>query len=150
MRVAVMAVVLAAASSVGPVDGQQVDDCAPRGTLRFICGVVAPEDLVAVPRSAWVIASGYSGGGVHLIDIRTFTPTQVFPAATPRVRHDRRLYGACPGPLTLPRKDQFSAHGLAIRTGSTTAHTVYLVHHGERESIEVFEVDTSPRPPTFT
>jgi hypothetical protein len=37
---------------------------------------------------------------------------------------------------------------LAVAPGPKTAHTVYLVHHGLRESIEVLEVDTSSRPPT--
>jgi sugar lactone lactonase YvrE len=27
---------------------------------------------------------------------------------------------------------------------------VYVVHHGFRESVEVFEIDTKPNPPTFT
>jgi hypothetical protein len=142
--------VLAAAMSADSATEQPSADCSPHGVLRFICGLPAPEDLVAVPRSPWVVASGYSRGGVHLIDSRTFTPTQVFPAAAPRERHDTRRYGACPGPLAMPRKDQFSAHGLALRAGARTVHTVYLVHHGERESIEVFEVDTAPRRPTFT
>jgi len=150
MRVVVITAVLVAAISPAPTDGRQAANCAPQGNLQFICGVAAPEDLVAVPRSEFIVASGYARGGVHLIDSRTFTPTQVFPAAATRVRHDTRRYGACPGPLTLARRDLFSAHGLAVRAGARTVHTVYLVHHGERESIEVFEVDTAPRPPTFT
>lgn len=40
---------------------------------------------------------------MHPIDARTFTPTQVFPVATPRARHDTRLFGDCPGPLTVRR-----------------------------------------------
>lgn len=150
MRLMLVIALIAAAFRTEPVDGRQAGDCAPYGALRFICGVAAPEDLVAVPRSEWVIASGYAGGGVHLVDVRTFTPMQVFPAASALVRHDRRLYAACPGPLTIPKRDQFSAHGLAIRAGARTVHTVYLVHHGERESIEVFEVDTAARLPALT
>jgi sugar lactone lactonase YvrE len=47
-------------------------------------------------------------------------------------------------------KEKFSAHGLAVAAGPDRVHTVYLVHHGFRESIEVFEVDTRPQQPTFT
>jgi sugar lactone lactonase YvrE len=36
------------------------------------------------------------------------------------------------------------------RAGPARLHTVYLVHHGFRESIEVFEIDTQPAVPTFT
>jgi len=108
------------------------------------------EDLVAVPRSEWVVASGFSGGAVHLVNTRDYTTTEVFPVATPRERFDKKTYAACPGPIDPGEKEKFSAHGLAVREGSNNVHTVYVVHHGFRESIEVFEVDTRAKPPTFT
>ena len=41
--------------------------CDAEGKIKFICGVIAPEDIIAVPRSNWVIASGYTAGGaLHL------------------------------------------------------------------------------------
>jgi hypothetical protein len=128
----------------------QTRRCEPHGNVRFICGVVSPEDLVAVPRSEWVVASGYSGGGVHLVNTRDHSTVQVYPAAKPRERLDKKMYGACPGPMDPGEKEKFSAHGLAVREGTDSVHTVYLVHHGFRESIEVFEVDTAAKPPTFT
>ena len=33
----------------------------------------------------------------------------------------------------------FRAHGLYLKPGDGGVHTVYLVHHGNRESVEVFE-----------
>jgi hypothetical protein len=128
----------------------QPGGCEPDGNIRFICGVVSPEDLVAVPRSDWVVASGYARGGVHLVDTRTYSPTQVFPTSPPRERFDKKTYTACPGPVDPGEKEKFSAHGLAIAPGADRVHTVYLVHHGFRESIEVFEIDTRPATPTFT
>jgi hypothetical protein len=130
--------------------GTQSASCDPDGKVKFICGVVSPEDLVPVPRSDWVLASGYTRGGVHVINTRTFTPTQVFPVATPLERFDRKTYADCPGPLDPGEKEQFSAHGLAVAPGRDRVHTVYLVHHGFRESIEVFEIDTRPTTPAFT
>src|SRR5262249_49782743 len=138
------------ALSVLPVVRAQPGGCAPDGNVKFICGVVAPEDLVAVPRSDWVVASGLSGGGVHLVNTKDYTTTQVFPVAKPRERLDKKSYAACPGPIDPGEKEKFSAHGLAVREGPNSVHTVYVVHHGFRESIEVFEVDTQSRPPTFT
>ncbi|PYR47414.1 MAG: hypothetical protein DMF89_19015 [Acidobacteria bacterium] len=137
-------------SSVLTVVRAQQGGCAPDGNVKFICGVVSPEDLVAVPRSEWVVASGFSGGAVHLVNTRDYTTTEVFPVATPRERFDKKMYAACPGPIDPGEKDKFSAHGLAVREGSNNVHTVYVVHHGFRESIEVFEVDTRAKPPTFT
>ena len=142
--------VLFASSAVLPVGTIQPGGCEPDGKVRFICGVPSPEDLVQVPRSDWVVASGYIRGGVHLVNTRTFSTTQVFPAATPRERFDKKTYAACPGPVDPGEKDKLSAHGLAIAPGPDRVHTVYLVHHGFRESIEVFEIDTQTPSPTFT
>ena len=47
--------------------------CDPEGNVNFICGVGSPEDLLAIPRSDWVLASGYVAGGLHLISTRDFT-----------------------------------------------------------------------------
>jgi hypothetical protein len=133
-----------------PASSFQTKGCEPRGDVRFICGVVSPEDLVAVPRSDWVVASGLSGGAVHLVNTRDHSTVQVYPVTPPRERQDRKTYAACPGPMDPAEKEKFSAHGLAVRQGEGRVHTVYLVHHGFRESIEVFEVDTQPRIPTFS
>jgi len=129
--------------------GIRAAGCDPDGTVKYICGVIAPEDLIAVPRSQWVVASGYTAGGaIHLIDTRTYAPTQVFPSAAAKVRQDRKTYAECPGPLDPNEKEKFSAHGLNIRAGSGSVHTLYVVHHGFRESVEVFEIDTKPTPPS--
>jgi hypothetical protein len=137
-------------STILPAGAQQGAGCAPDGNVKFICGVPAAEDLVPVPRSEWVVASGLAGGGVHLVNTRDFTHTQVYPVPSPRERQDKKTYAACPGPMDPGEKEKFSAHGLNLREGSGSVHTVYVVHHGFRESIEVFEVDTSAKPPTFT
>jgi hypothetical protein len=140
------AIVCTSATSLG---SQQPAACEPDGNIRFICGVTSPEDLVPVPRSEWVITSGYIRGGVHLINTRTHATTQVFPSPTTSERLDKSTYAGCPGPVDPAEKEKLSAHGLAIAPGADRVHTVYLVHHGFRESIEVFEVDTRSTPPGF-
>jgi hypothetical protein len=146
-RVLILAALLTLA--VTPV-ATQPKACEPDGKIQFICGITSPEDLVPVPRSDWVVASGYIRGGVSLVNTKTFAATQVFPVAKPVERFDKSLYSQCPGPVDPGEKEKLSAHGLAIRPGSDRVHTVYLVHHGFRESIEVFEIDTRPAAPTFT
>ena len=125
--------------------------CEPDGKVRFICGVVSPEDLVRVPRSDWVIASGYVGGAVVLIHVRDHRTVQAFPTSTARERWAKTgPYSACPGPVDAAEKEKASWHGLAVAAGPDRVHTVFVVHHGFRESIEVFEIDTAANPPTFT
>ncbi len=121
--------------------------CETVGEIQFICDLVSPEDLAVVPGSEWVIASGNRPGGrIHLVSVRDKTATELFPGATRSERLDAATYPTCPGPLDPDEGDEFTAHGLYLKPGSDAVHTLYVVHHGRRESIEVFEVDARARP----
>ena len=125
--------------------------CVPAGNVRYVCGQEAPEDLVAVPGSDWVIASVFAGkGGIRLINSRDKTTTVGYPAAGAKERLDAKTYDSCPGAPDAAEKETFRTHGLAIRAGRNSVHTLYAVHHGPRESVEVFEVDARAKPPVLT
>jgi sugar lactone lactonase YvrE len=47
-------------------------------------------------------------------------------------------------------KAKFQTHGLSLREGPNGVHTLYVVAHGARESIEVFALDARPQTPTVT
>lgn len=118
---------------------------------KFVCGQEAPEDLVLVPGSEWVVASVYSAkGGIRLINVRDKTTTVAYPTEASKDRPDTKTYDACPGPPDADQKATFRTHGLAIRPGQNSRHTLYVVHHGKRESIEVFELDARAKPPALT
>jgi hypothetical protein len=122
-------------------------DCNPSGAIRYVCGLAGPEDLAALPRTKWLIASAMSGeGGLYLIDTTQARASRIFPAAGAE-RFDRTEYGACPGPLAAT---QAVTHGLYLKPGRRLVHTLYAVHHGDRESIEVFEVNAGSTPPAIT
>ncbi len=124
--------------------------CDAVGEIEFICDLVSPEDLAIVPDSPWVIASGArEGGRLHLVDVRDKTTTILFPTPQPEVRFNATTYPTCPGPLDEPL-DDFRAHGLYLQPGNGGVHVLYVVHHGTRESIEVFDVDTQTTPPGLT
>jgi hypothetical protein len=123
-------------------------DCNASGPIKYVCGLSGPEDVVAVPQTKWLIASAMSGeGGLYLIDTTQATTSRIFPGAGAVDRFDRKEYGACPGPLN-PK--QAVTHGLSIKPGRRSLYTLYAVHHGDRESIEVFELNVKPTPPTVT
>jgi hypothetical protein len=125
--------------------------CDPAGNVRFICGFVGPEDLVPVPGSNWVIASGDAApGAITLVNVRDKTTTALYPSANLKQRFDAKTYDSCPGPIDPEEKDKFRAHGLFLRSGRNSLHTLYVVHHGNRESIEVFELDARSRAPVLT
>jgi hypothetical protein len=124
--------------------------CEPIGNIRFICDQLGPEDLAAVPGTDWILASGMvANGAIRLINQRDKSTTVLFPSAAARERPDRKTYASCPGPIGS-EGDKFRAHGLYLRPGQNGVHTLYVVHHGDRESIEVFELDARPRTAVLT
>jgi hypothetical protein len=130
---------------------QKAAGCEPAGNVQFICGLVGPEDLVVVPGEQWVIASGDAApGAITLINVRDKSATPLYPSATLKQQLDSKTYDSCPGPIDPEEKDKFRAHGLYLRPGRNALHTLYVVHHGNRESIEVFEFDARAKPPSLT
>src|SRR6266850_3963375 len=145
------AICVAAALLTPRLAGQAPAGCGPSGAVQFICGQEAPEDLVAVPGSQWVFASVMAGGGgIRVINARDMTTSVVYPAATSRDQLDAKTYDSCPGAPDAADKAAFRTHGLALRPGRNSTHTLYAVHHGKRESIEVFQVDARATPPALT
>ena len=125
--------------------------CDPVGEIRFICGITSPEDLAVVPDSDWVVASGnQEGGRIQLVGVRERTTRVLFPAAEAGERLDAAAYPTCPGPIDTLEGDDFRAHGLYLKPGQDEVHTLYVVHHGYRESIEVFELDAGRPSPALT
>jgi hypothetical protein len=125
--------------------------CNPSGGLRFVCGQSGPEDLVPVPRTPWLVASALAGeGGLYLIDTVQGSSTKIFPGAGTAERFDRKVYGACPGPPAGADLATFRTHGLFLKAGRRSVHTLYAIHHGGRESVEVFELNAGATPPSVT
>ena len=125
--------------------------CTPVGNVHFVCGQQAPEDLVLVPGGDWVLATSYSGsGGIKLISVRDKTTTVAYPSAAAKEQLDAKTYDSCPGPPDAEDKARFTTHGIALIVGKNNRHMLQAVHHGKRESIEVFEVDARGKTPVLT
>jgi hypothetical protein len=118
--------------------------------VTFLVGPINVEDLARVPGTPWLIGSGMASSGrpagrLHVIHARDGRWTAHTPDTIP-VRHDDDQYG----PVGPPPSSNFDAHGVALRPGTDGHHTLYLVNHGGREAIEVFDVDATVEPPTLT
>jgi len=125
--------------------------CEAAGSVRFVCDQSGPEDLVPVPGGRWVVASGMgANGAIRLVSVRDRTSTVLFPGSQVKEQLDKKTYPSCPGPIDPAEKDAFKAHGLYLRPGGNAVHTVFVVHHGNRESIEVFTLDARPATPSLT
>lgn len=124
------------------------DECEMTGEFGFVCGPMAAEDLVLVPGTKWIIASGMAPGAkLTLIDSQQKSWSGLYPADAPRIAQNMEVYGACPG---SPDPDNLLTHGLNIRPGKNGHSTLYVVGHGGREAIEVFDVDAGGTKPVLT
>lgn len=124
-------------------------DCAAAGDYGFVCGLRSAEDLVQVPGTKWIIASGFvAEAPIYLVDTEAKTWSELYPGESPRAAPDLEIYGACPG---APPPGTLLSHGLHIRPrGEEGLSTLYVVGHGGRESIEVFDVDATGKAPVLT
>jgi len=124
------------------------DECLSTDELGFICGLQNAEDLVRVPGTRWIIASGMApGASIYLIDAKNKTWSTLYPGSAPLARQDMETYGACPG---SPDPNAFVTHGLNVRPGEDGNATLYVVGHGGREAIEVFDIDATGESPVLT
>lgn len=110
---------------------------------HFITGLYNSEDLAPIPDTRWMIASGmdsigHPAGHLYMVDVDAKTASEVFPERT-AWEPDVATYGD----VARPDIDTFCGHGVALRPGADGTHTLYVVNHGGRESIEVFTVDAS-------
>lgn len=122
-------------------------DCPPDPQLRYVCGPVKPEDVLALPGTRWLVASGFApGAGLKLVDpaARSYRPW--FTGAAEQVAPDRAAYSNCPGPLDPAL---FNARGLSLRQTGLNRWRLLAVNHGGREAIEVFDVSTGNGEPSL-
>ena len=125
--------------------------CVPSvGEVQFVCGQQGPEDLVVVPGGQWVVAGAFGGsGGINLIRVSDRTSAKAYPTASTKDALDA-MYKSCPGAPDAAFKAKFLTHGLSLREGRNGIHTLYVVAHGARESVEVFTLDARPQTPALT
>ncbi len=115
--------------------------CEPVDGLHFVCGADHPEDLAHIPRTRWLIASGFQkGAGLKLVDTDSKSLRFWYSAERDQIHWDKSRYPMCPD---APNPALFNAHGIALRTDPTGGYTLYVVNHGGRESIEVFGITVS-------
>ncbi|WP_129648034.1 hypothetical protein [Peristeroidobacter agariperforans] len=123
-------------------------DCPSDERAAYICDVRNAEDLLAIRNTPWVLAGRLTKppteGGFYLIDTRSGSARSVAPDFK---RPTAPIYADCPG---APGKDQFAAHGIAIRYGAGSTHELYAVNHIGRESIEIFDLQVSAAEPKLT
>lgn len=117
--------------------------CESSGDVAFVCGVTNPEDLVLVPGTSWIVSSGMAeGAGFYLVDGKTSSASVLSFTAQPDP-----AFAPC---TTPPTPQSLNTHGLSLRATEPGRAKLYVVGHGTREAIEVFDVDATGARPTLT
>ena len=123
------------------------ENCNAIEGLEFICGVNQAEDLLRVPNSKFVIASGRisdTEGQIYAIDKNSRIVSELFPLNTLEAKHDSENFGDCPTSINV-----FQPHGISIRETGRNSYLLYVVGHGYREAIEVFSLEINDDVPTL-
>jgi hypothetical protein len=119
--------------------------CGVHGDAEVICGAIAPEDLETTPDDKYIIVSQYASfrGGA--------APAANPPAPFTLFDPDKKTFvpllinieplkdwgdAACPGPIGA----KLAPHGVSLSKRSGGKWQFYVVNHGGRESIEMFEL----------
>ncbi|MBZ5635199.1 MAG: SMP-30/gluconolactonase/LRE family protein [Acidobacteriia bacterium] len=119
-------------------------ECGVHGDIDIICGTRSPEDLELTPDGKSLIVSQFVGGpagagvaGLVLFDPAKKTFSKLAVSADPR-----KDWGdpACPGALAA---DALRPHGISLLKRKDGAVEVFVVNHGVRESIEMYELKQS-------
>jgi len=138
MKIRLFVFLLALLAACFTPGAKAADDCAPSGPLKFVCGPSHAEDLVLVPRTHWMVASG---ARLYLVNADSKKWIEAYPGEAPRASQDKTKFAGCPG---APDPQKFTAVGLSIRTITGAAKSTLLaVGKGGRDAIEAFQVDAS-------
>ncbi len=128
---------------------QMIVDCNAIGSARPICGWKNPEDLVALPGERFILVSEYDSldgerpGTLARLDLKDDSRRVLFTGVESGAAE--RNWGdiECPGPPGTA----FSPHGIGLSTRQDGRLQLTVVQHGERESLELFEVIESTGEP---
>lgn len=119
-------------------------DCRSEQGMSYLCGFVIPEDIVIAGSTGLVLASGHRAPGhMYLIDPAAGTTSELIHSSSFKSQHDAKAFPECPGPLNL---QAFDVHGFSLVETSPKRFTIYTTSHGEREAIEIYDLDLRSAP----
>lgn len=121
-------------------------DSAPLKQIK----VTNAEDLAPIDNGRWVIASSYVGGALKqgmlsAIERDSGAVYQLYPPTTKHATEataPRATIAGCDLPVAA---EQFAPHGIAVQR-IDGRDLLFVVNHGGRESIELFEIISGKQP----
>lgn len=123
-------------------------DCRDEQGLAYVCDLVVPEEVLSVGSTGLILAGGHRAPGhMYLIDPAAGTTTELIQTSAFRQQHDTAAYPYCPGPLNT---QSFDVHGMSMLETSPRLFNIYSTSHGEREAIEIYDLDLRGAAPVLT
>ena len=113
----------------------------------YVWGPINAEDLVDLPGTRWIITSGMTGPGsphgrLYAVDREDASCNEIFPYLLTH-ELDAARFGA-QKPLVA---EALKPHGIDVKIRHDGVAELFVVNHGARESVEVFEILLdAPRP----
>lgn len=131
-----------------------ITTCEPAVGIEPDCRFANPEDLVVSPGGRHLLVSQMgSMDGSHAGNLVAYQPQDgsieaLFPKGPETLLQRADGWGdpACP----MPDPAVFAPHGIDIETLNDGRQALYVVNHGGRESVEMFEVEGGDEGPTLT
>ncbi len=143
MMAVFMAASVALAQGKGGPPAPPLMECGVHGDIDILCGTRSPEDLELTPDGKSLIVSQFVGGpaGAGVAGLMLFDPVKKTFTRLPVSAEPRKDWGdpSCPGPIG----DALRPHGISLLKRNGGAIQLYVVNHGGRESIEMFELKQS-------
>jgi sugar lactone lactonase YvrE len=99
----------------------------------IVTGLDSPEDLALVNGGNTVLASSLNDGGLYIVDVKTKAASKIDLAAIPEA--PRPEYPCA----SLKASGAFVSHGISVKRAADGRQRLYVVRHGGREAIEIFE-----------
>lgn len=120
------------AFAVKPAQAQVPASSSAAVFSHFIEGIVNPEDLFAIPDQSWVIvcsmASPSNSGKIYAVHKEDQEIVLLFDSKA-----------LTEGSLETLRT--FSPHGIYMTKETANSYQLYVINHGIRECVEIFQVD---------
>ena len=150
MRLSLLALIFAAIATWTDAQPQAKQpapplmDCGTHGSFDIICGARSPEDLEATPDGKFLIVSQFlnpARGGGDAAGLFLFDPARKTFTRMPVTAEPRKDWGdaACPGPIG----DVLAPHGISLAKRNGGAQQLFVVNHGGRQSMEMYELKQS-------
>ncbi|HEY7334000.1 MAG TPA: SMP-30/gluconolactonase/LRE family protein [Bryobacteraceae bacterium] len=116
-------------------------ECGSHGSIDILCGTRSPEDLELTPDGKYLIVPQFVNGrgatskdaGLALFDIAKKSYSRMTASSELRKDWGDPSCPGAPGDVLIP-------HGISLSKRAGGAVQLYVVNHGGRQSIEMFEL----------